>query len=129
MSIARWNLKEAAGKALARRIETVYKAAVMGEEANIFKAQYLYGNHGCKCGGYKCEGGLVADFVCCSPRHPGCALPGEVCRKRHFRKVDNRCRKASLSRQKSADDIVGGFDPTEGRNMKTRMRSFTFDAE
>jgi hypothetical protein len=37
-----------------------------GEEANIFKAQYLYGRHGRKWGGHKREG--------------GCALPGEICR-------------------------------------------------
>ena len=37
-----------------------------GEEANIFKARYLYGWHGRICGGHKREG--------------GCALPGEVCR-------------------------------------------------
>ena len=28
----------------------------MGEEANIFKARYLYGNGGRRCGRYKCEG-------------------------------------------------------------------------
>ena len=28
----------------------------MGEEANIFKARYLHGNCGRKCGGYKWEG-------------------------------------------------------------------------
>ena len=27
-----------------------------GEAANISKAQYLYGRHGCICGGYKREG-------------------------------------------------------------------------
>ncbi len=37
-----------------------------GEEANIFKAQYLSGRHGRRCGGHKREG--------------GCALPGEICR-------------------------------------------------
>ena len=35
-----------------------------GEEANIFKARYLYGRHGRICGGHKREGGR--------------ALPGEV---------------------------------------------------
>ena len=35
-----------------------------GEKANIFKARYLYGRHGCRCDGHKREG--------------GCALPGEV---------------------------------------------------
>lgn len=34
------------------------------EEANISKVRNLYGRHGCKCGGYKCEG--------------RCALPGET---------------------------------------------------
>ncbi len=28
----------------------------MGEKSNIFKARYLYGNCGRRCGGYKCEG-------------------------------------------------------------------------
>jgi len=36
-----------------------------GEEACIFKAQYLYGRYGRRCGGHKREG--------------GCGLPGEVC--------------------------------------------------
>ena len=66
VSIARWNLKEAAGKALARRTEIAYEAVMLDEEANISKVQYLYGEHDCKCGGYKREG--------------GCALPGEICR-------------------------------------------------
>ena len=64
MSIVRWNLKEAAGKALAQRTEIAYEAVMSDEKANIFKVLYLYGRHGRKCGGYKCEG--------------GCALPGEV---------------------------------------------------
>ena len=81
----------------------------MGEKANIFKARYSYGNHGSICGGYKCEG--------------GCALPGEICRYVISVEVDNRRREASLNRQKSADDIVSGFDPTEGRNMEQRMRA------
>lgn len=79
----------------------------MGKKALSFKARYLYGNHGSICGGYTCEG--------------RCALPGEVCRYVISELVDNRRRKASLNRQKSADDIVGGFDPTEGRNMERRM--------
>jgi hypothetical protein len=29
---------------------------MMGKEANIFKARYLYGKYGRKCGGHKCEG-------------------------------------------------------------------------
>jgi len=53
---ARWDLKEAAGKSLARRTEIAYEAAVLGKEANIFKARYLHGKYGRKCSGYKCEG-------------------------------------------------------------------------
>ena len=88
---------------------------MVGEKAHIFKARYLYGNHASRCGGYTCEG--------------RCALPGEVCRYVNSESVDNRRREAPLNRQKSADDIVGGFDPTEGRNLKQRMRSWNFDAE
>ena len=66
MSIARWNLKEAAGKTLARRTEIAYEAVALDEKANIFKVQLLHGKRGRKCGGHKREG--------------GCALPGEVCR-------------------------------------------------
>ncbi len=65
MSTARWNLKEAAGKALARRTGIAYEADVLDEKASIFKVQYLYGKHGRRCGGHKREG--------------GCALPGEIC--------------------------------------------------
>jgi hypothetical protein len=43
VSIARWNLKEAAGKALARRTENAYEACKLDEKANIFKVRYLYG--------------------------------------------------------------------------------------
>jgi len=50
VSVARRNLKESAGKALARRTGTAYKAAVPGKEANLFKARYLYGRCGRKCG-------------------------------------------------------------------------------
>ncbi len=56
VSIARWNLKEVEGKALARRTEIAYKAVAVGKKANIFKAQYVHGNCGRRCGGYKCEG-------------------------------------------------------------------------
>jgi len=87
----------------------------MGEKSNIFKARYLYGNHGSRCGGHKCEG--------------RCALPGEVCRYVSSETVGNRRREALLNRQKSAEDIVGGFDPTEGRNMELRMRALSFDGE
>jgi len=43
VSIAIWNLKEAAGKALARRTEIAYEAAGEDEKAHIFKVQYLSG--------------------------------------------------------------------------------------
>ena len=43
VSIARWNLKEAAGKALARRTGIAYEAWKLDEKANIFKVRYLYG--------------------------------------------------------------------------------------
>ena len=56
VSIVRWNLKEAAGKALARRTEIAYEGVVLGKKTNIFKARYLYGRYGRICGGYKCEG-------------------------------------------------------------------------
>ena len=70
----RWNLKEAAGKALARRTETASEAAMLDEKANILKVRYLYGKRGRICGGQKREG--------------GCALPGRsadrpmFCRRR-----------------------------------------------
>jgi len=65
VSIARWNLKEAAGKALARRTEIAYEAVKLDEKASTFKIRYLYGKLGCRCGGHKREGES--------------ALPGEVC--------------------------------------------------
>jgi len=54
--IVRWDLKEAEGKALARRTGIAYEAAAVGEKARIFEARYLHGNGGRICGGYKCEG-------------------------------------------------------------------------
>jgi hypothetical protein len=65
VSIARWNLKEAAGKALARRSGIAYEAVLLDEEAIISKVRYLYGEHGRRWGGHKREGGF--------------ALPGEIC--------------------------------------------------
>ncbi len=56
VSIVRWNLKEAAGKALARRTEIAYEAVRLDEKAHIFKVQYLSGKLGCRCGGHKREG-------------------------------------------------------------------------
>jgi hypothetical protein len=101
VSIARWNLKEAAGKALARRTEIAYEACKLDEKANVFKVQYLYGKLGRICGGHKREG--------------GCALPGEVC---------NFCQELLSLRgdrkrlQKSAEGIVAPFDRSEGPNVK-----------
>ena len=65
MSIARWDLKEAAGKALPRRTEIAYEAVKLDEKAFTFKVRYLYGKLGCRCGGHK--------------RESESALPGEVC--------------------------------------------------
>jgi len=79
VSIARWNLKEAAGKALARRTETAYEACKLDEEAFIFKVQYLYGKLVRRCGGHKREG--------------ECALPGEVCQL-----VMNYCHREVMGR-------------------------------
>jgi len=65
VSTARWNLKEAVGKALARRTEIAYEACHLDEKAEFFKVRYLYGEMVCICGGHKREGES--------------ALPGEVC--------------------------------------------------
>jgi hypothetical protein len=40
MPTARWDLKEAAGKTLARRTETAQEAVILDEKASIFKVQY-----------------------------------------------------------------------------------------
>jgi len=53
VSIASWNLKEGAGKALARRTEVAYEACKLDEEANIFTVQYVYGKLGRICSGVK----------------------------------------------------------------------------
>ena len=62
----RWDLKEAAGKALVRRTEIAYEAVMADKKANIFKVRYLYGRVWCRCGGHKREG--------------LCAIPGEICK-------------------------------------------------
>jgi hypothetical protein len=67
VSIARWNLKEAAGKALVLQTEIAYKAVMPDEKAYIFKVPYLSGRHGRKCGGHK--------------REVGCANQGKFKRK------------------------------------------------
>ena len=79
MSIVRWNLKEAAGKALARRTEIAYEAVKLDEKASTFKIQYLYGKLGCRCGGHK--------------RESESALPGEVC---NF--ATSYCRRKAMGR-------------------------------
>ena len=57
-------LKEAAGKALARRTGIAYEAVMLDKKAIIFKVRYLSGKHYRICGGHKREGGS--------------ALPGEI---------------------------------------------------
>ena len=101
MSIARWNLKEAAGKALARRTEIAYEAVKLDEKAFTFKVRNLYGKLGCRCGGHKREGES--------------AIPGEICNFA-VRLLSSRGDRTKL--QKSAEGIVGLFDRTEGPNMK-----------
>lgn len=90
MSAARRNLKEAAGKALARRTGIAYEAFVPDEKANVFKVPYLHGRHGRICGGHKREG--------------RCALPGEVCPSAS---VLPALRDVGMGGQKSAEGIVG----------------------
>ena len=75
VSTARWNLKEAAGKALARRTGIAYEAVTPGKAANIVKAQYLHGRCGRICGGYKCDG--HASYPGKSGSLPLCYLPRE----------------------------------------------------
>ncbi len=89
-SVARRSLKEAAGKALARRTGIAYEAYVSDEEANIFKVQYLYGRRVRICGGHKREGGS--------------ALPGEVCPSAERLGAS---RGVPMGGQKSAEGIVG----------------------
>ena len=101
---ARWNLKEAAGKALARRTETAYEAVMLDKKANIFKVRYLYGEHGRICGRHKREGGS--------------ALPGEICPSAI---VLPALRGAGMGGQKSAEGIVGLLDRAEGLNMNYRQ--------
>lgn len=90
MSIARWDLKEAVGKTLARRTGSGYEATMRDEKAMIFKVPYLYGTHGRISDGYKREGKS--------------ALPGEVCRPAS---VLTASREAVMGRQKSAEGIRG----------------------
>ena len=97
MSIARWNLKEAAGKALARRTGIAYEAVVLGEMANIIKARTLSGKYGRICGGHKRKG--------------RCALPGEICKSAARLLGSGDFGKDS---QKSAEAIVGDSTSPKG---------------
>jgi hypothetical protein len=90
VSAARRNLKEAAGKALARRTEIAYEAVVPDEKADLFKVRNLHGRHGRICGGYKCDGER--------------ALPGEICLSAARL---SSSRGGEMGRQKSAEGIVG----------------------
>ena len=108
MSIARWNLKEAAGKALARRTEIAYEACKLDEKANVFKVRYLYGKLVRICGGHKREGES--------------ALPGEICQL-----VMNYCHREVMGR---VGEVSRGhsssFDRGEGLNMKVTDRRLDF---
>ena len=72
---------------------------MMGEKANIFKAQSLHGSHGRRCGGHK-RGGQ-------------CALPGEVSgfaiKLAGSKGPDEEAGEVSKSHSRS-------LDPTEGLN-------------
>jgi len=98
VSIARWNLKEAAGKTLARRTGSGYEASMRDEESIISNVPYLYGTHGRISDGQKREGKS--------------ALPGEVCRPAS---VLAASRGATTGRQKSAEGIRGGSTPPKAR--------------
>ena len=98
----RWNLKEAASKALARRTEIAYEACSLDEKAKLFKVQYLYGETVCKCGGHKREGES--------------ALPGEISPYFERRRCKPACWRSRWS-EKSAEGILRSkFDRIEGPN-------------
>jgi hypothetical protein len=59
-------LKEAGGKALARRTGSGYEAASWGEQAKICEARYVYGTRRRRSDAHK--------------RDRGCAIPGEIWR-------------------------------------------------
>ena len=104
MSIVRWNLKEARGKALARRTEIAYEAFASDEEAQNSKVQNLHGRRGCICGGHKREG--------------RCALPGETssCALCYWRQEASGMRLEESSRGHISRTISG-----EGPNLKVTM--------
>ena len=88
MPTARWELKEAAGKALTRRTEIAYEAPMPDEKANIFKVRTLSGKRRRICGGHKREGER--------------ALPGEACR---LATVLPPPKGGGMDRQESAEGI------------------------
>ena len=102
MSIARWNLKEAAGKALAQRTEIAYEAVMPDEKANIFKVRYLYGRHGRRCGRHKRES---------DAHYPG-------------RSADLPCATAAERRRDGSAEVSRGHSsriPDEGPNLSLKL--------
>ena len=95
MSTARWNLKEAAGKILARRTEITYEAVLSGQEGKHLQSPIVIR-----------EGGTV-DVA-------GIWEEGHV----HYRGDLSVClvletlRDVPMDRQKSADAIVAGLTTT-----------------
>lgn len=75
---------------------------MMDERANVFKVRYLTGMTGRICGGHK-RGGESA-------------LPGEVCIP-----ATGYPRREGMGMQKSAEGIVGRFDPAEGPNISSGL--------
>ena len=102
----KWNLKEAEGKALARRTGIAYEASMLDEKANIFKVRYLCGKHGRRCGGHKREG--------------GCALPGEVSCHAFVLPLS---RGGGMWREKSAEAIVVRID--HGRRAELYVKEWS----
>jgi len=112
VSIARWNLKEAAGKTLVRRTETTYEAHGMGAKANVFQARSLSGNPVGKCRGHK-RGGQ-------------CALPGEISdfaiKLAASQGADEEAGEVSRGHSRSFDRPKGRTEEAE-RNLFLRERS------
>ena len=72
---------------------------MLGEKANRFKAPYLSGKHGSRCGGHKCEGER--------------ALPGEIC----VSPTGQDAHRALRDMQKSAEGIVGSSTGPKARTF------------
>ena len=127
MSIARWNLKEAAGKTLVRRTEIRYEADARDKVAKIAKVRFLHGNRRRRSDGHKREGqralpGEVSGRAIKLAQSKGCDDANrEVSRGHSSRAIDegpNRLRNASGSfenligqlRRKTATDGRRGTD-------------------